>query len=142
MGNTSLPDLSWLQGIWFGYDENNTIEEHWGLPRGEALMGMFRMLKGNEPIFYEFMTIGVEEGDILLRIKHFYPRLVGWEEKDECVIYSLEKLTPGEARFVKRSPDETDRLVYQRDNDVLNVFFESEQGAASGYRFVFRLEVD
>lgn len=63
------------------------------------MMGMFRFLKGNAVVFYEFLTLVEQNGTVVLKLKHFNPDLTGWEEKAHFVTFRLLKLTPTEAFF-------------------------------------------
>ncbi len=134
----SVDPLSWLEGKWIGEDADQLIEEHWSAPQGEALMGMFRFVSAGEPRFYEFMTLGVEDQEVVLRIKHFDPGLSGWEEKDEAVTYVLVQLASGGAVFYKRGSARPNWMVYRLDGDALLVHFEWAEGETEGGRFEFR----
>ena len=94
---TSLEDFSWLVGVWVGEDGDHIFEEHWSPLRGSSMMGMFRLIQEGQPRFFEFMTLGIEGNECMLRIKHFDPRLIGWEDRDLSVVYSLEESIPGRA---------------------------------------------
>lgn len=133
----SLSLLSWLEGAWIGQEPDRLIEEHWTAPRGNGLMGMFRLIQGDAPRFFELMTIAVEQEEIVLRVKHFNPGLVGWEEKTEAVELTLVRVGGHEAVFfMRRSPNPT-WLVYRRDGETLTAHFENEEGEKPGSRFVF-----
>lgn len=66
---------------------------------GRAMMGMFRLLKEDKVVFYEFFRIAEENGSLVLRLKHFHSDLKGWEEKDAMVNLPLLKITPEEIVF-------------------------------------------
>ncbi len=119
--------LQWLTGDWHGERGGERIEEHWSAPGGGALMGMFRPFRGEGIRFYKFMTVEPDGDQLVLRIKHFDPGLVGWEERQESVAFVLVALREGEAVFVKRH--ETDRrwLIYRLEGGgELVAFFERE----------------
>lgn len=135
---TSLEDFSWLVGVWVGEDGDHIFEEHWSPLRGSSMMGMFRLIQEGQPRFFEFMTLGIEGNECMLRIKHFDPRLIGWEDRDLSVVYSLEESIPGRARFVKRDSADPNWMIYQRENQVLRVHFENLEGEIPGSQFEFR----
>jgi hypothetical protein len=90
-------------------------EETWSAPAGGAMMGMFRMLKGDQVVFYEFLTLVEHEGSLLLKLKHFNADLTGWEEKADFIRFRLVKITPDSVWF--------DGLTFQRiDRDTLRIF--------------------
>ena len=133
----SLPDLKWLTGIWLGSNGDQYIEEHWSQPVANQLIGMFRMLQAGLPVFYEFMTIGLEENLISLSIKHFNPGLIGWEDKDQAVTYDLVQHESHELVFFKRQAVDSNWLVYRRTGSRLEVFFTDSAGKVEGSRFEF-----
>ena len=54
-------------------------------------MGMYRLIKDDKPVFYESLWIVEENGTLVMRLKHFYPNLIGWEEKDKTVDFKFVK---------------------------------------------------
>ena len=120
-------DLSWLTGIWHGARGSEIVEEHWSGVSGNSLMAMFRWLKEGAVWFYELMAIEQEaDGRIFLRIKHFYPGLKGWEEKDqsaECLLVQLQ-----DQKAVFQMVGQSGKwMVYHREGaDRLLAYFEKE----------------
>lgn len=133
----SLPDLSWLTGIWIGSESDQYSEEHWSQAVSQQLMGMFRMLQSDKPVFYEFMTIGIEEQKVTLSIKHFNPGLIGWESKDQVVKYDVVQENYNGLVLFKRHAEEPNWMVYQRTGDRLTVYFVDSTGEVEGSRFNF-----
>lgn len=117
-------DLSWLAGAWQGWHASDPIEEVWSAPAGGALMAMFRWLNGEQVRFYEFMTLeATPDEQVLLRIKHFNPGLVGWEERALSADFLLVQLSSQEAVFYQVSKAGP-WLVYRLDSpDKLLVYF-------------------
>ena len=133
----ALPDLGWLAGIWSGSNGDQYYEEHWSQAVADQLMGMFRMLESDKPVFYEFMTIGLEGHRVTLSIKHFNPGLIGWEDKDQAVRYDLIQHNPHELVFFKRQSQEQNWMVYRQAGERLEVFFVDLEGEVEGSRFSF-----
>jgi hypothetical protein len=106
-----LGDLAWLEGTWIGTGFGGYTEESFSSPKGGAILATFRLVKDDKPGFYEFFTIIQEDKSLVLRIKHFNPDLVGWEEKDKTVDFKLVALEPNAAYF--------DGLSYKRVGDKL-----------------------
>lgn len=79
----SLDAFSWLEGTWHGEALGGTAEETWSAESGNAMMGMFRLISADNPLFYEFFILAEEENSAVLKLKHFEPDMRGWEEKDE-----------------------------------------------------------
>jgi hypothetical protein len=124
---TTVVDLSWLAGNWYGERDDVRVEEHWSAPAGNAMMGMFRWTQNDQVRFYEFMTIEQDAEGIALRVKHFDPSLIGWEEKDTSVAFSLVQLDTRKAVFAKRDTDDPLWMIYQQvAENTLVAYFESE----------------
>ena len=88
-GNTSpaaeIHQIDWIAGHWKGEAFGGHVEEVWSKPAGGAMMGMFRLVQGDEVGFYELLTLLEEDGSLVFRLKHFNSDLTGWEEKNENV---------------------------------------------------------
>lgn len=57
-----IAGLSWLAGVWSGEHDGGVIEEHWMLPSGKSMVGMARLVIGEETAFWECLRI-VERDD-------------------------------------------------------------------------------
>ncbi len=95
----SVKDLAWLEGHWRGTGLGGVVEELWSAPSEDALLGAFRLLKDGKTVFSELVTIVDDEGSLVLKVKHFTPEFVGWEEKGDSVDFRLVKLEPYKAYF-------------------------------------------
>jgi hypothetical protein len=84
-----VADLSWLAGHWSGEGLGGRIEEVWSRPDAGAMVGYFRLVKDDKPVFYEIMTLLPVEGSVELRLKHVNPDMTGWEEKNGFVTFKL-----------------------------------------------------
>jgi len=78
----SIENAAWLAGRWTGEGLGGELEETWAPPAGGQMVGHFRLLRDGAPVFYEIMLMDVVEGGVRMRVKHFNPNFVGWEEKD------------------------------------------------------------
>jgi hypothetical protein len=63
------------------------------------MVGVFRLVRQRETEFYELVTLAEVNGSLELRLKHFGPELVGWEEKDESVVFPLVRMEPDRLWF-------------------------------------------
>jgi hypothetical protein len=105
----TLSVMAWLAGAWEGEGLGGVSEEIWSEPRGGVMMGMYRSLKQDQPVFYEFLMIVEEKGTVVLKLKHFNPDFSGWEDKGAFVSFRLAKV---EARAVH-----FDGLSFIREGD-------------------------
>jgi hypothetical protein len=88
-GDTSPPatiaDAAFLVGHWTGDGLGGTFEEVWTAPKKGVMVGMYRGLKDDAPVFQELLVIREEAGSLMIRLKHFNPDMTGWEEKAQVV---------------------------------------------------------
>lgn len=94
-----IADLAWLAGTWRGAGLGGVNEEHWSAPAGGTMLGMYRLLKDDRPVFYELLTLGESGGSLLMTLRHFHPDLRGWEERDETVRMPFIKAEAGRYCF-------------------------------------------
>lgn len=129
----TLADVSWLAGSWSGTGLGGVSEESWSKPADGAMMGTYRLVKDGKTVFYEFMLLTETEGTILLRIKHFHPNFVGWEEKDKSVDF----------KFVKREGDRVyfSGLTFERKGKTgLNIYLALRQKEGEVREEVFNMK--
>lgn len=97
--HATLADMAWLAGRWVGPAFGGEAEEIWSAPRAGSMMGMYRLVRDGKPIFYEFQTLVEQGGSLMLRLKHFGPDLIGWEEKERTIDFPLVGLGEGIVQF-------------------------------------------
>ena len=127
----SVPEAAWLVGRWEGRGLGATAEEAWLPPAGGAMAGVFRLARGDSVMFYELVTLAEEGGSLVLRLKHFGPDLVGWEEKDESVSFPLVRRTDDGLWFdgltIRREGEDRMRVwvaLEREGGDVREALFE------------------
>jgi Domain of unknown function (DUF6265) len=128
-------DLVWLTGSWQGRVGDDVVEEHWSSLRGNTLMAMFRWVRDGLVLFYEIEVIEQEGELVFLRIKHFDPKLIGWEEKDAPHEFVLVELDDEGAVFLELDRPDPRWAVYRRKgpNDLIAYFTRgSEPDAQPG----------
>ena len=82
----TLADMAFLVGHWTGDGLGGTFEEIWTAPRHGVMVGLYRGLKADgAPVFNELLLLREEQGSLMVRLKHFDPDLIGWEEKAQVV---------------------------------------------------------
>ncbi len=131
-----LEELAWMAGTWRGQlGESTTIEEVWSDPAGGTMMGMFRLLKGGEPGFTQFITLERTADGVMLRLRHFHPGLLGWEAADAPVVYRLETNDGNQAVFVKTDKPLPYRLIYRRDGSEGLVVVLDQETSRQEFRY-------
>ncbi len=87
----TVSDVEWLTGSWTGKGLGGDVTEVWTKTGGGGMIGTFSLVKKGKPVFYEFMQMTIENEHLVLKIKHFNPNMVGWEEKDKTVDFKFIK---------------------------------------------------
>ena len=106
-----LDDLSFICGHNRGEQNGAIIDEHWSEVGGDTMIGMFREIRNGKAQMYEFLTIEQTATGPILRLRHFDPGLVGWEEKAQANSYPLVSWKPNQAVF-ERADKET-RITFR-----------------------------
>jgi len=137
-GTPALSDFGWLAGRWIDESGGNVSEETWTAPSGDAMQGMWRSVTEGNARIDEILTISNEDGSLVMRGRHFDPRLAAREEKGAPVVLKLvsaagrsavfegpEPSGPGVTRLTDASPSE----------GTLNVTLEKDGEKAGGFTF-------
>lgn len=95
----TIAEMAWLAGHWTGNALGGLTEEIWSPPRDGVMLGMYRLVKNSKPVFYEILTLVEENGSLVIRLKHFDAKLVGWEEKDKSVEFKFVGKKDGVIHF-------------------------------------------
>ena len=133
-GQPAVPaDMKWMAGNWVGKAFGGSVKEVWTATDDGRMMGMFVLVKDEKPVFYEFMTFAVKNGELFLKLKHFTSEMVGWEEKEKTVDF----------RFIKR---EGNRYYFygltfeNAGKNDLNIYLALRQKDKSFKEEVFRMK--
>lgn len=108
----SIEQIDWLVGTWRGAGFGGQVEECWAPSSAGSKLATFRLERDGRARFYEFLVLAEEAGSLSLKLKHFSPDLVGWEERDGHVSFPLVRIEPGAAYFhgLTYRLDDTGRL--------------------------------
>jgi hypothetical protein len=85
----TLDDVSWLVGSWTGDAFGSSFEEVWNPSSAGSMVGMWKLMKDGEVVFYELMLIVEDEGSLSLKVKHFTDDFIAWEDKEDYVRFRL-----------------------------------------------------
>ena len=123
--NYKITDLSFMSGKWVTTGSWGDMEENWSAPMGNCMMCSYRCVKDGKAVFYEFIIIEQQAGGPVMKLRHFNPGNIAWEEKDKPYEYPLMFLDEGVARFER--PDKKTSLTFQRlAPDKLKVILERQ----------------
>lgn len=133
-----VADLAWLAGTWRGTMGGHQVDEHWSAPVGGEMVGVFHWRR-TRPM-YEILTIEDTPDGAVLRLRHFGPGLVAWEEKDGAVIFRPVGHGRCWALFAEEgdAAEET-RVRYRREagGGLLIQVLENRDGAETSLDFRF-----
>lgn len=122
----NIKDLAFMAGKWVTKNDWGHMEENWSEPFGNSMMCSYRCVKDGKIVFYEFIVIEQAEGGVpVMKLRHFSPGNIGWEEKDKPYEYPLMFLEPDRARFER--PDKKTALTFHRTSKTkMMVILERE----------------
>jgi hypothetical protein len=114
-----------MSGKWLAKSEWGDMEENWSEPMGNSMMCSYRCVKNGQVVFYEFIVIEQTAKGPVMKLRHFSPGNIGWEEKDKPYEYPLMFLESDRARFER--PDKKTALTFHRTSPTkMNVILERE----------------
>jgi hypothetical protein len=86
-----IGQVAWMQGCWQAASPRRVIEEHWMAPRGGAMLGMGRTIRGDSLAEYEMVVLRESNGALAYRA---HPSgqpgatFVAQEATDSTVVFS------------------------------------------------------
>ena len=132
--SASIEDAAFLVGDWEAEALGGITDESWSPARGGAMMGMFRLVHGENVAFYELFVLKEEAGSLLIQLKHFDgASFHGWEERDEMVEFPLARVAEDALYF--------DGISYRLtgpDSLTTVVTLDSGDGSSNDVEFRFR----
>lgn len=122
-----LATLGFISGSWQTELGGDQLEEHWSLPAGDSMMGVFRWMKGSKLWMNELLTI-VDDGEhVVLRLKHFDSKMVGWEEKADALTMKLVRNEASEAVFEGTKAEQPLKFTYKKVGESLLIRIDSSR---------------
>jgi lipoprotein-anchoring transpeptidase ErfK/SrfK len=114
----TLKSVAWFAGQWRSpAGEKTHAEEHWTDAAGGSMVGMFRLVKAEKPVIYEFLMLEESKEGVYMRLRHFKAEMA--EVEQEAIRLKLVKSTPGEAIFENPDNDKPKRITYSRNKSGL-----------------------
>ena len=119
----TLDDVSWLVGAWDGTGFGQRFEQVWNPGSAGSMVGMFKLYSDDGVNFYEILLLIEEEGSLEIRVKHFTPEFVAWEEKEDYISFPLVSIDDDAIHFSGLS-------FYRIDEDTMEGYLamRSESG--------------
>lgn len=120
-----IKNLAFMAGTWKTHSAWGDMEESWSEPFGNSMMCAYRCVKDGKVIFYEFIVIEQMDGGPVMKLRHFSPGNIGWEDKDKPYEYPLMFLEEDKARFER--PDRKTALTFHRTGpETMKVILERQ----------------
>lgn len=104
----SVADMAWLSGSWEGKVGAGLMDEQWGAPSGDSILGMARVVRGGKTTFVEFMQVKPEGAEIVLTV------ITPGEPE---VKFRLTRAADREAVFENPGRDFPSKIVYKLTPD-------------------------
>ena len=96
---SQIEQLDFLAGYWIGDGFGGVSEEIWTPSSNGIITGLYRHFSDGKLNFSEFIQISSINDTLALRLKHFHPNLIGWEEKEDFVTFKLKSIEKNKAVF-------------------------------------------
>lgn len=118
----TLEDVTWLAGSWEGEGFGMSFEEVWNPPSAGSMIGLFKVMQGDDVAFYEILLLVEEEGSLSLKVKHFNPDFTAWEDKADYVDFRFIKAEENAIHFsgisfYRLSDDEMHGYIVMKNGD-------------------------
>ncbi len=126
-----------MTGHWIGGDPGELSEEVWSAPEGDSMMGMWRLVEKGQTRIYEMLTLTQEGDRVVLRIRHFSPKLVAREDKDRALELSLVAKRSNQAVFESSefNVQGAVRLTYRRPTPETLISILEKEGKQQEFSF-------
>ena len=100
----TIADMAWLANAWTGTRRTSSIEERWSPPKGGAMLGVSRTVRGEKMTAFEYLRIVERDGGLV------YVAQPGGRSPTE---FALTELDNRRAVFVNPRHDYPQRIVYE-----------------------------
>ena len=98
----AIEDFTFLIGYWEGTGFGGISEEIWMPPRDGRMFGIFKQSSESGLEFTEFLEIARDknqDGNFVLRLRHFSEDFTAWEDKEEYVTFPLQSVSENRIEF-------------------------------------------
>ena len=119
--SASIDDVRWLEGYWIGKMPEGPVEQYYLPPAANQMPSFVRALSDKGIVFYEISAFVERGGTIFIRLRHFTPDQIGWEDRSGPIERPLLAIEGGNLFF--------DRISFIRtDEDTYTVYFLNMEG--------------
>jgi len=108
--SSGIQRASWLQGCWEMSTAGRNVEEIWGRPRGDSMIGVSRTIREGKLSEYETVVLR-EQGDQLAYVAH--------PSGQPSATFLSTRVTPSELVFENPTHDFPQQIGYRLNGDAL-----------------------
>lgn len=119
------PDLGWMSGYWLSCEGGREVSETWSDPRAGLMTGM-NVTVSNGRAGFELSRIAPTTASPDAPFGYF-----AQPEGQPATLFPVIEAAPGRVVFQQAAHDFPQRIVYEREGDVLNARIEGEIGGQS-----------
>jgi hypothetical protein len=134
-----IADLAFMAGTWQQKHAWGDMEEFWGPPMGDNMACSYRCVKDGKAVFYEFIVIEQTDSVPVMKLRHFNPGNIAWEDKETPGAYPLISCKDNKAVF--EALDKKVRLSYiRRDATHMDIELDETNKEGKWEKIVFNYE--
>lgn len=127
------PDLGWMSGYWLSCEGGREVAETWSTPRLNLMAGTSITVR-NGRVGWELSRIAPTGPEADAPLAYF-----AHPEGQEPTTFPVIESGPNRVVFQQAAHDFPQRVIYERDGDVLNARIEGEiNGEARAIRWRFQ----
>lgn len=127
------PDLGWMSGYWLSCEGGREVSETWSDPRAGLMTGMNITVRNGRAGF-ELSRIAPTTASPDAPFGYF-----AQPEGQAATLFPVIEAAPGRVVFQQAAHDFPQRIVYEREGDVLNARIEGEiEGQTRTVRWRFQ----
>lgn len=138
----TIEDLAFLEGHWRGGSDGFVFEEIWSSPEGGVMTAMARGISGETVRVLEYVVISEENGQLVMRFKHFNTDYSVWTGEENAPLeLTLKTLDGTDAVFTADPPTHSVASIrYWKPSDkTLQVDVKQiENGEPGGFSLLFK----
>jgi Domain of unknown function (DUF6265) len=114
------PDLGWMSGYWLACDAGREVSETWSDPRLGLMTGMNVTVR-NGRVGFELSRIASADGSAGAPFAYF-----AQPEGQPVTVFPVIASGPNRVVFQQSAHDFPQRVIYEREGDVLNARIEGD----------------
>ena len=92
--------IAWITGDWVGDGFGGVSYESWTEPIAGIILCTYRHVSEGKNNFFELITVSEkEDGDLVMKLRHFNPDMNAWEDKEGQLVWEMTNITDSSVTF-------------------------------------------